>query len=185
ALTRPGRHPAAGHLLRGGALPLRDGGGRALLGLRRHLLLAAEVDRQDVRRDARQDPLLADDDLLQHDLLRAALPRPRRHAAAHPRLPAHLRDLEQDLLDRRFRLRPDAAALPLHRAEDDPQRRARAAEALGGRRLARVDAPADAGAVPHVRDAARVEVSKNLKTALILGTIAAAFFFGIIAKYWF
>jgi hypothetical protein len=27
-------------------------------------------------------------------------------------------------------------------------------------------------------------VSKNLKTALILATIAAAFFFGIIAKYW-
>jgi hypothetical protein len=27
-------------------------------------------------------------------------------------------------------------------------------------------------------------VSKNLKTALILASIAAAFFFGIIAKYW-
>jgi len=27
-------------------------------------------------------------------------------------------------------------------------------------------------------------VSKNLKTALILGTVAAAFFFAIIAKYW-
>jgi hypothetical protein len=27
-------------------------------------------------------------------------------------------------------------------------------------------------------------VSKNLKTALILGAIALAFFFGIIAKYW-
>jgi hypothetical protein len=27
-------------------------------------------------------------------------------------------------------------------------------------------------------------VSKNLKTALVLGTIALAFFFGIIAKYW-
>jgi hypothetical protein len=27
-------------------------------------------------------------------------------------------------------------------------------------------------------------MSKNLKTALLLGTIAAAFFFGIIAKYW-
>ena len=41
--------------------------------------------------------LLADADLLQHDLLRAALPRPGRHAAAHPRLPADVRDLEQDL----------------------------------------------------------------------------------------
>jgi hypothetical protein len=27
-------------------------------------------------------------------------------------------------------------------------------------------------------------VSKNLKTALVLGTIALTFFFGIIAKYW-
>jgi hypothetical protein len=27
-------------------------------------------------------------------------------------------------------------------------------------------------------------VSKNLRTALILGSIAAAFFVGIIAKYW-
>jgi hypothetical protein len=27
-------------------------------------------------------------------------------------------------------------------------------------------------------------VSKNLKTGLILGTIALAFFLGIIAKYW-
>jgi hypothetical protein len=27
-------------------------------------------------------------------------------------------------------------------------------------------------------------MSKNLKTALLLGTIALAFFFGIIAKYW-
>jgi hypothetical protein len=27
-------------------------------------------------------------------------------------------------------------------------------------------------------------VSRNLKTALVLGTIALAFFLGIIAKYW-
>jgi hypothetical protein len=27
-------------------------------------------------------------------------------------------------------------------------------------------------------------VSKNAKTALILATVALAFFFGIIAKYW-
>jgi hypothetical protein len=47
-----------------------------------------------------------------------------------------------------------------------------------------VDAPADPGAVPHVRNATRVEVSKNAKTALILASIALAFFLGIIAKYW-
>jgi hypothetical protein len=28
-------------------------------------------------------------------------------------------------------------------------------------------------------------VSKNLRTALILASIAAVFFFGVIAKYWF
>ena len=27
-------------------------------------------------------------------------------------------------------------------------------------------------------------MSKNLKTALLVGSLAAAFFFGIIAKYW-
>jgi hypothetical protein len=27
-------------------------------------------------------------------------------------------------------------------------------------------------------------MSKNARTALILATVAAAFFFGIIAKYW-
>jgi hypothetical protein len=27
-------------------------------------------------------------------------------------------------------------------------------------------------------------MSKNVKTALVLGTIALAFFLGIIAKYW-
>jgi hypothetical protein len=27
-------------------------------------------------------------------------------------------------------------------------------------------------------------MSKNLKTALVLGTIALVFFFGIVAKYW-
>ena len=42
-----------------------------------------------------------------------------------------------------------------------PQRRARAAEAVGRRRFARVDAPADAGAVPHVRDAAGHQVSEQ------------------------
>ena len=29
-----------------------------------------------------------------------------------------------------------------------------------------------------------MSMSKNVKTALVLGTIALAFFLGIIAKYW-
>ena len=55
ARDRAGGHPAAGHLLRGGALPLRAGRGLAVRDLRRRLLLAAEVDRPHVQRDARQD----------------------------------------------------------------------------------------------------------------------------------
>ena len=46
AVAGAGGHPAARHLLRGGALPLRDGGRRAVLRFRRRLFLAAEVDRQ-------------------------------------------------------------------------------------------------------------------------------------------
>jgi hypothetical protein len=34
------------------------------------------------------------------------------------------------------------------------------------------------------REAALTAVSKNAKTALILASIALAFFLGIIAKYW-
>ena len=49
-----------------------------------------------------QDPLLADLHRRQPDLLPAALPGSRRHAAAHPGLPGRLRRLELRLLDRRF-----------------------------------------------------------------------------------
>jgi hypothetical protein len=48
-----------------------------------------------------------------------------------------------------------------------------------------VDAPADAGAVPQLRNPAGIEVTKNLKTALVLACIALMFFAGIIAKFWF
>src|SRR5205807_1248840 len=109
--------------------------GIPVLGLRRHLLLAAEMDRQDVRRDARQDPLLADARVLQHDLFRAALPRPRRHAAAHPGLSPDVRDLEQGLVARRVRHGAHAAAVPLHRGEVHPARDACAAAAVAGGRL--------------------------------------------------
>ena len=75
-----------GHLLRGGALPLRAGGGLAVRAVLRLVLLGAEVDRLDVQRNARQDPLLGVDDLLQHHVLPDALPGPRRHAAPLCRL---------------------------------------------------------------------------------------------------
>ncbi len=48
----PDRHPAAGHLLRRGALPLRAGGRLAVRAVRRLLLLGAEVDRPHVQRSA-------------------------------------------------------------------------------------------------------------------------------------
>jgi hypothetical protein len=47
-----------------------------------------------------------------------------------------------------------------------------------------MDAPSDAGALSQLRDATGGEVSKNAKTALVLASIALAFFAGIIAKYW-
>ena len=43
----------------------------------------------------------------------------------------------------------------VHRDHDDPQRQGGRAEAVGRRRFARVDAPAHAGALPHVRDRRR------------------------------
>ena len=58
--------------------------------------------------------------------------------------------------DRRLHLRLLAAALPLHRDLDASAAATQGrAEAVGRRRLARVDAPADAGAVPHLRDRRR------------------------------
>ena len=52
AVARAARHADPRHLLRGRALPLRHGGGQPVRVLRRRLLLAAEVDRHDVRREA-------------------------------------------------------------------------------------------------------------------------------------
>src|SRR5512142_611347 len=68
------RHPAdrravPGHLLRRRALPLRHGRGHALRVLRRHLLLAAEMDRPHVRREAGRLALLAVVHLLQRRVL--------------------------------------------------------------------------------------------------------------------
>ncbi len=62
--------------------------------------------------------LLAVDDLGQRPVLPAALPRPGRHAAPHPGLRGAVRRLQHDLVDRRVRLRPVAAAVRLHRLQD-------------------------------------------------------------------
>ena len=64
----------------------------------RRLLLAAEVDRPHVRREARQAALLAVGDLRQRAVLPAALPGPGRHAAPHPGLRHAVRRLEHGLV---------------------------------------------------------------------------------------
>ena len=69
------------------------------------LLLAAEVDRQHVRPEARHVALLAVDDLRERAVLPAALPRAGRHAAPHPGLRGAVHRLEHGVLDRRLRLR--------------------------------------------------------------------------------
>jgi cytochrome c oxidase subunit 1 len=60
--------------------------------VRRRLLLAAEVDRQHVQRDARQVALLAVADLRQRAVLPAALPGPGRHAAPYADYPMQFAD---------------------------------------------------------------------------------------------
>ena len=75
------RPRAAGHLLRGGALPLRAVARRGLHDLRGLVLLVPEDDRLHVQRDDRQAALLGDVHRRQPGVLPAALPRPRRHAA--------------------------------------------------------------------------------------------------------
>jgi len=70
-----------------------------------------------------------------------------------------------------------------------PLQRVGAGQPVGGRRHAGVDAPALAGAVPQLRDAAGgalgvIGLSDKAKTALVLASIVAIFFFGIMLKYW-
>ena len=91
----------------------------------RRLLLAAEVDRQDVRPEARHLALLAVDHLRERVVLPAALPGPGRHAAPHPRLLDAVRRLEHGVVDRRLRLRSLAAAVPVHHLEVHQGRRPR------------------------------------------------------------
>ena len=101
----PGGHPHLGHLLRRRAHPLRAVRRQHLHGLRRRLLLVPEDDRANVRRDARQDPLLADVHRLQRDVRPDALGRPRGDAAPRRRLRGEVRRLEPVHNDLRVRAR--------------------------------------------------------------------------------
>ena len=109
ARQRRRRPLAAGHLLRGGALPLRAVARRGVRGVRRLVLLVPEDHRLHVLRDDRQAALLDDLHRRQHRVLPAALPRPCRHAAPHRRLSGCLRRLELRLLGRLVHLRPSAS----------------------------------------------------------------------------
>src|SRR5205085_3243615 len=89
-------------------------------GLRHHgggVLLAAEMDRQDVRPEARDLAFLAVGDLRERAVLPAALPGTCGYAAPHSRLRGAVHRLEHGVLDRRFRLRPGATAVPVHHLE--------------------------------------------------------------------
>jgi hypothetical protein len=79
----PGRHPAVGHVLRRRAYPLRARRRRALLVLRRGLLLDTEDHRTADERTARHDPVPDLLPRLQPRVLPDAPARPRGHAAPH------------------------------------------------------------------------------------------------------
>jgi cytochrome c oxidase subunit 1 len=79
------------------------------------------------------------------------------------RLRAAIPRVERDLDDRRVPLRLLAASLLLQRDLHHPLRRQGRGPAVGRRRFARVDAPADPGAVPHVRDGAGDQVGGRRK----------------------
>ena len=126
----------------------------------------AQVDRRDVQRDARQDPLLVVADLVQRHLLPDALPGPGRHAAPLRRLPDAVRRLQ--------RASPRSAASPSAwprctsssssccramrgQGEPAPQRPWNDAGRQGRRRPG--VGSAFAGALPHLRNPARAWTS--------------------------
>ena len=121
--------------------------------VRRHrwcLLLAAEMDRQHVRREAGQDPLLAVGHRREHYLLPAALPRPCRHAAPDTGLRDAVCRLERRIECWRLPVRLLAADVRVHRGEVRPRRREGNCAGLGQSRRSGVDG-AFARPVSHLR----------------------------------
>ena len=109
-----GRRPrAAGHLLRGGALPLRAFARRRVRDLRRLVLLVPEDHRLHVQRDDRQAAFLGHLHRREPGVLPAALPRACRHAAPLRRLSGRVPRLEHGLVLRFVHLRLRRAHLLL------------------------------------------------------------------------
>ena len=109
----PGRHRDVRHVLRRRPHPLRALRRLGVHDLRRHLPLVPEDDREDVRRGAREAPLLAHLRRVQRHLHADALARPAGHAAADRRLPGPVRDAQLRHLDLRVHPRGVDARLPL------------------------------------------------------------------------
>ena len=95
-----------------------------------------KMSRPPVRREPGQDPLLADLHRRQPDLLPAAFPGPRRHAAPHPGLSGRVRRLELGLLDRLVHRRRQRLVLRL-RGLPDAAPPARSARTIPGARVPR------------------------------------------------
>ena len=116
---------------------------------------------------AGQDPFLDDLHRRQPDLLPDALPRPRRHAAPHPRLSGRVRRLEHGLLDRRLSQLCGAlffVFIVIYTLRGGPEVRR---QSLGrGRDDAGMDAVL-AAAVPHLRGAAADRAEAALRQAAI------------------
>jgi len=111
-------------------------------------------------------------------------PRPRRHAAAIPDYPLMF---ETGTRSRRSALShgAHAALVPVHRAEDDPQRRAGAA-AAHGKAPTRSNGRTCRRRFRTTRSRRRLSSSdeQESENRLALASIALTTFVGIIAKYW-
>src|SRR5262249_29122803 len=105
----------AGHILRGGALPLCAVARRGVRDLRGLVLLVPEDDRLHVLVADRPYPLLGHLHRRESGFLPAALPRPCWHAAPLHRLSGRVRRLEPCVVDRLVHLRGRRPDLPLWR----------------------------------------------------------------------
>ncbi len=155
------RSDTAQHLLRGGALPLRAVAGGGVRHFRRILFL----DREDVGTPVPgvlgQGAFLADVHRRQPDLLPAALPGRRRHAAPLSRLPGGVCRVEFRVVDRRVYLRAGVPGVLLRAVPHVLVQGACGGELLGCRGDDAGMEPVVAAAVPYLCRAAADPLSGN------------------------